>query len=751
MKKIMFSIALLTAMAASAQEGEVPEGQLKYHYDHDSQTATVIANTWMRDLGNGAGGYEINTYAGDIVIPETAPNGYTVVAIGSFAFARLSIDPEHDHEPTITSVSIPQTVRKIEDGAFLGCDLLKEITIPAGMEVIEGAPFAESGILSITIEDSDQSLLLETNSNAFGSYGLPVQTIYVGRNLDTTDGYGPFCFGSGTLTELIYGPMVTRLNAYECWRNESLKSVKIRSSFVTEIPDYAFGEAISLTDITLPPTITHIGEAAFQFFQQLSSFTIPASVIDIGNNAFSSCESLKELTIPAATNNIGEYAFAGSGLKKLTIEDGDQTLWMGFSPFNSISLGTLHLYLGRHTEIAHDEYAGRFAFVGALAELTYGPNFAYLEPGEAFRCEGLKKVTILSNYIGEIPESAFQDCENLVSVEMPKQVTVIGNNAFNNCPKLTTMNFPGVTTIGEWAFGGCGFSVCNLSNTVTSIGDYAFAYGQMKELTIFDGEEPISMGGGCFSGLSNVKFYAGRTLNVSDETFNFTNGVSELTLGEQVRWLNPKGWWRSDGLRKVFIKSQYITEIPEGAFSECENLGVVELPAQLESIGKEAFFGCHITSIDLPQNLRSIGEWAFGYNPIYTLFLNEGLEALGENSFYSDYLSSIICKGSTPATCYGWPFGWEGDEKYSNGTVKLYVPAGAVQAYRNAPMWERFFSISDGNRPTGIEAPSNSPEGGEFRGTGSDEWQTLDGRRIDSRPTQPGMYIKNGQKVIVKH
>ena len=75
------------------------------------------------------------------------------------------------------------------------------------------------------------------------------------------------------------------------------------------VPDWFFAEFDDLTSITIPNTITRIGNSAFYDCSSLTSITIPDSVTSIGKHAFASCESLTSITIPSSVTSIGQGAF----------------------------------------------------------------------------------------------------------------------------------------------------------------------------------------------------------------------------------------------------------------------------------------------------------------------------------------------------------------------------------------------------------------------------------------------------------
>ena len=233
----------------------------------------------------------------------------------------------------------------------------------------------------------------------------------------------------------------------------------------------------------------------------------------------------------------------------------------------------------------------------------------------------------------------------LTSVSIPNTIVEIGESAFAYCTALSTVRFASgskLTTIGENAFYQCS-SITSLTipDSVQSIGDKAFCY------------------------LENLKY-----LTVSGE-FDTTGWLSKdwngnrcelekLTLTGQYVCKgikNTHDWgddWRSIPGRnaKKVILSEGITEISDGAFSNCGKIEQVVFPLSLKAIGEYAFDDCRsIEQIDFPANLQAIGKRAFSNcSSLNDINLPSSIETLGEGCFYSCGNLQVLDMSKVPDT-----------------------------------------------------------------------------------------------------
>ena len=135
-------------------------------------------------------------------------------------------------------------------------------------------------------------------------------TIYIGRNLTLTGGENYPLLDWAASVE--FGPQVTTINPYLFTGNTKLASITIGSS-VNTIGEGAFydcggDEGVTETVVSIGSNVTSIGASAFQRCEKMKSVTLPSTLTTIGNNAFYST-GLTSVTIPASVLTIGDYAF----------------------------------------------------------------------------------------------------------------------------------------------------------------------------------------------------------------------------------------------------------------------------------------------------------------------------------------------------------------------------------------------------------------------------------------------------------
>ena len=239
--------------------------------------------------------------------------------------------------------------------------------------------------------------------------------------------------GGTSITNCIIGTDVTSIGSGAFFFG-SLASITIPSS-VTSIGDAVFFNCTRLTSVTIPSSVTSIGNTVFQGCTNLVSVTIPSSVTSIGNFIFYSCSSLASFTIPSSVTSIGNNAFQGcTSLTSITIPNSVTTI--GVQVFrNCLNLTSITIGTGV-TTIVNSMFDG----CTSLTSITI-PNSVTTIDTAAFRgCSSLTSITI-PNSVTSIGEEAFQGCTSLTSITIGTGVTSLSVGVFYNCTSLTSILF----------------------------------------------------------------------------------------------------------------------------------------------------------------------------------------------------------------------------------------------------------------------------------------------------------------------
>ena len=336
-----------------------------------------------------------------ITIPDS------VTSIDRYAFMSCT---------SLTSITIPDSVTSIAAYAFQNCSSLTNVTIPDSVTSIGDGAFYLCGNLVKVVNNSDLELTLGNNNYGCVAYVLidknGNRTYLDDTWFETEDHFLYTCIG-GVYTLRAYAgeeinitlPETIEGNSYAICEFRGGKEVTIPNS-VTYIGDYAFSECRSLMSIVIPDSVTSIGSYAFHSCSRLSNVTIGNGVTSIGNLAFSGCSSLMSIVIPDSVTSIGDFAFGHcSRLSNVTIGNGMTSI-------------------------------GNSAFWGcSITSITIPDSVTSIGSYAFESCSRLSNVTI-GNGVTSIGNSAFSGCGSLMSIVIPDSVTWIGDSAFNGCTSL---------------------------------------------------------------------------------------------------------------------------------------------------------------------------------------------------------------------------------------------------------------------------------------------------------------------------
>lgn len=397
--------------------------------------------------------------------------GNGVEIIGSMAFRNCQ---------TMFDIYLPSTLKEIGNNAFESCSGLTNVIIPEGVTAI--ASYAYSYCTSINTLVLP-STLLSIGEGAFSNNWALIQI--------ECDATTPPQLAS----DMFYGHVVLYVpeGCVDAYRNaEYWSNITNIKEFPFEV-DGLYYEVISDNtvavmpnrkerysgEINIPATIVHngatyqvttIGKRAFAHSYDITEFVIPPHITTIEESAFESCSSLTSMTIPATVMSIGNNAFNRCTLMtSVVIEDSDEALALGDLCDGS---SLYELYLGRN--LIYDAYSISSPFPVTLTTVTIGDKVTSLSVG--LFCDCWLQTIKLGKNVTEIGNNAFQSCLYLQTIEWNDKVNFIGHYAFYQCYALKSIELPAGIQAIEYAT----FSECNnlkkvvIPAGVSYISEYAF-------------------------------------------------------------------------------------------------------------------------------------------------------------------------------------------------------------------------------------------------------------------------------------
>lgn len=576
---------------------------------------------------------------------------------------------------------VPNTVDTIRKGNFSNC-ILGSVTIPNHVKEIEEGAFIASEVSSLKIN-------MQLRPNMDKIFGYMLQSIEIGNDVNSI----PSSFYCTKYYEGGY------LRSYQ----SHLQSITIGIN-VRKIAENAFSEPEHYKDtpakiLFLPNTFEVNKDGVYgRTWYTSDDYPLLSSMFEVDGIKYVPI-SLSERTCEAIDCNYS------SSVKDVHI--GDNVTYKGVS-MRVVKINPYlfkgHNYIENLTidlkkEIPHDAFNECINLKTAFIS----DNVTGIGSNAFYNCKNLITVSIgngVDSLGYEIPVigwgtfvggEIFSGCNNLSTLNLSNGIRYIGYRTFHNCEALTTIKIPSsVTKISSDAFDGCkGLTSvhiddmsawCNISfsklssnplvyahrlylrenevkkdlvipsNSVTRINKYAFAgLIDFTSLTIPPNVETIDDDAfyGC-TNLASVTIEDGgptNTLKLSSNCYG-SSPVGGIYMGRNISFDGNSPFYQNNTLKYIVIGDK-VTSIPDKAFSGCNSLNYVSIGASMKTIGQEAF--------------TSVTE-----------------------------LPNLICWAVNPPTC-----GSNALTDINKWTCRLQVPKQSLNLYKSADQWKDFLLVED--------------------------------------------------------
>ena len=652
--------------------------------------STITLPSKLTTIGNAA--FQFCAHLTDLVIP----NGVT--SIGNYAFSGII---------HITSINIPSSVTTIGDNPFSNCRDLATITVAPANTKYDSR--------------NECNAIIETSSNTLIS-GCKTTTIPESVEIIDATAFQ----GMTGLTSITIPGGVKSIEYAAFSGCENLQSIVLPNS-VQHLDLAAFQQCYSLSSVTLSTNVDWIEDAAFGSCTSLTTFTIPSSVTHFTYRAFSGCNAMTDVYCsmdPNDDNNTiifnDELSHAFKENKETKFHVFNKSIWeTKFPNANVTFVGDLA------SSLNVDEEA-----IG-----TSGVKWRYTSEDKTLTIYGSGAMPDFSD--SEKPGWYYKDIDHIV---VEYGISKIGSRAFE-FSNVTTANTYGSGSIGEKAFHGCTqLTTINVSANIRYI--YASAFSGCSSLSSVTIYAPQMYNNGygtnAFSGNADGRkiYVFNNYVDIYKQGWSdYADDIEPITLASfHADPQKPSDKWRT-----YYNAIGVNVEVPEGTSvytaginDNIDKVILTEVGDRIIPAWNAVILKSSETSIPLSNPSKASA---------YTTEFNQNLLISGSTDDYIKYYGNNALNRIYTLSAKNGKMGfYKFNGILDPDKAHLYIDWSPVAT---APEYLGF-DFGSQNGTTSIELPATPilPQ--------ADQWYTLDGRRLQAKPSYKGIYLNNGRKIVVK-
>ncbi|WP_455540675.1 leucine-rich repeat protein [Prevotella fusca] len=556
-------------------------------------------------------GYPSVTPTDDIEEFAIAGGGTTEYRVIDGVLFKNNTLVDYPRGKTTVDYKVPDGITEIEWKAIESVKAMKTIDLNDVTKLNTASLFKDDNLEVVTLPAHLSTVGVEggiSNCNAIKEYKTPTDC----DNFEAIDGV---VYSKGDHSTLYFFP---------CDKDLSDTNGKYTiSSEVKTIAGSAFMSARHLTELVIPTSVETIRKNAFTNALNMTKVTFEeeSHITTMEEAAFSWCRYLEEVTLPKSLTKLTNVFDYCNNLKTINVPDGSKLTTIGQDALKNDPALTTVNFLG-------------------------------------------------SNELTTIESGAFQDLKNLETINIPKGVTDIKENAFMGCTGLKHAIFADdaeIQTIGAGAFASCGLESIDIPNSVTTLEREAFR--------------------NCAA--LNVVNVSKNLTDISPEAFKYCENLTDINVDRD----NPV-YSSIDGYLLSKDK-QTLMLFPHGKVNSSYTL----LPPSITKIGDFAFYECTgLTNVMIPNKVTSIGTRAFS--------LCKNLNTI-----------AFLCDAMIPATNIDQRPNYRSFDNGDGGTtnmpanINIYVRKELLSQYQAEPFYQQFKSTSpsfEENKTEYLQVSGNS-------------------------------------------